>query len=197
MPAHDAARWGAARWHLSQAFAGWSEDVHSSAAKVWQGLEAFAPGNTKPLVRVQEVGVTYLSSACRHMASHLKTTLSQQRQALVAHTERNSGHPALDEFKPPLLFDRDTGLLGVMSRRLRRPDSEAWMDTRLGSDLALLYALRNKVVHSGTRVLPDRMAAYLASVGAEIIFALMNASASELKGQTLVGATEDDGNEAG
>lgn len=197
LSAHDAARWSAARWHLSQAFAGWSEDVHSSAAKVWQGLEAFAPGNKKALVRVQEVGATYLSSICQEMDSHLKAALFQQRRALFVQKEQHPGNPVLPEFKPALLFDRDTGLLGVTSRRLKRPNSEVWMDARIGSDLALLYALRNKVVHSGIQILPDRMAAYLASVGAEIIFALMNASANGIKKQALPQAIEVDGKDVG
>lgn len=47
------------------------------------------------------------------------------------------------------------------------------MEKRLRADLTLLYALRNKIVHEGTRILPQRMAAYLAQLGAEIILTTM------------------------
>jgi len=47
------------------------------------------------------------------------------------------------------------------------------METRLKDDLRLLYALRNKVVHSGERILPLQMAVHLGQIGAEVSFTMM------------------------
>jgi hypothetical protein len=208
---HDAARWHATRWHLSQAFADWAEDVHSAAAKIWQALEAFAPGNQKGFVRVQNASHQYLALIAEDIAEHLATKLTSQARALNDLWGGESTRPDWyywnsraqplhkwvakvldtrspknwqqwrDPTAPRLLFGQDVGLLVLISRRLKRPNSEQWMERRLENDLTLLYGLRNKIVHSGQRVLPDRMATYLASVGAEIIFTLMAAWAIGLK----------------
>jgi hypothetical protein len=51
-------------------------------------------------------------------------------------------------------------------------------------------------VHSGQRVLPERMATYLASLGAEIIFTLMSAWATELKKSITITDAIGDSDEA-
>jgi hypothetical protein len=46
------------------------------------------------------------------------------------------------------------------------------MESRLEADLALLYGLRNKVVHNGLKVFSRRTAAYLGQMAVEIVLAL-------------------------
>jgi hypothetical protein len=54
------------------------------------------------------------------------------------------------------------------------------MEIRVKGDLALLYGLRNKVVHAGVRTLPTRMAMYLTQLAAEMILTDMATTAEHL-----------------
>jgi hypothetical protein len=49
------------------------------------------------------------------------------------------------------------------------------MERRLSADLALLYALRNSIVHTGVPIFSQRYASYLGRTGADIIMDLMQA----------------------
>lgn len=194
-------RWYSARWHLSRAFSDWTDDIHAAAALVWQALEAFVPPSAATaLPRVQSLVPTYLGLLAPQLAGFLATKVSMQ----VAELKRINLQPdwyywvstRVDLTKwlgrvfhdksinrygtwtsppaPPVLFDEHAGLLRIAFRRLTIIGSAPWMETRLRADLALLYWLRNKVVHEGTRVLPKRMATYLAQLGAEMILTIMH-----------------------
>jgi len=216
LPSSDAARWHAARWHLSQAISDWPEDVHSAAAKIWQSLEAFVPGGKNALSRVQDWGGSYLGLLPERLVAYLARRLSAQAYALRL-TLAAEGKPSdwyywdnkrvplltwygrvLDErserhiskWQVPRIFDMlgadRVGLLHVTGRVLRTQKPQQWMITRLKDDLALLYGLRNRIVHSGDRVFPNEMASYLAGLGSEMLFDIMNASIAGLKsGQRL------------
>jgi len=214
----EAARWHATRWHLSQAFSDWAEDPHSAAAKMWQGLESFATGGKKGLDRVKQLGDSYLGIVPEQMARLLALKLNSQAKMLrIGATEETAqlgwylwnstsvplrkwlarvlDDRSLMNFRnwarpkaPELLFDTDVGLLVLLSNRLRNPASARWMEHRLEADLGLLYGLRNKIVHSGERAFPTGMASYLATLGAEIIFALMSQWKEQLISKKMHGS---------
>jgi hypothetical protein len=79
---------------------------------------------------------------------------------------------------PNVVFHPKIGLLQMIARKITQPASERWMEKRIKDDLALLYGLRNRVVHRGSRILPIRMADYLGRLGAEIILTLINTQRS-------------------
>lgn len=193
-------RWYAARWHLSRAFSDWTDDIHAAAALVWQALEAFVPPSPDTaLPRVHSLVPTYLELLAPQLAGFLASKLSLQAAELkrsgfepdwyywvssrvnltkwlgrVFHEKSVNRYTTWTRPEaPPLLFDERVGLLRTAFRRLTIPGAAPWMETRLCADLALLYGLRNKVVHEGTRVLPKRMATYLAQLGAEMILTIM------------------------
>jgi hypothetical protein len=74
---------------------------------------------------------------------------------------------------PPFLSDSNIGILGLIFQRLRGGTRSSWVEKRLISDLRLLYALRNKVVHRGERIFGERAATYLGQVGIEMLFGVM------------------------
>lgn len=207
----DQSRWHGARWHLSRAISDWSVDPHGAGAECWQALEAFAPGRGTGLSKVLQIVPAYLSQVPREMTEYLATRVSLQAQELKKLFQRwnqlpdwyywDSTHIELEKWygrvlderstnyfsnwshppAPLIAFDKDVGLLQIISRRMRKPKSELWMEQRIRGDLALLYGLRNRVIHAGAPVLPRRMAMYLGQLAAEIIFTLMEHRALEGK----------------
>jgi hypothetical protein len=195
-------QWYAARWHLSQAFAGWAEDVHGAAAKVWQAMESFVPGKAPAVIRA--LGDAYLRGVSFDVAPFLATRINQQGwnlRELLKRTGETSDwhcwdsqkysvekwmgrvldHRSFNNFSrwsrpqaPLVAFDPAVGLVQIISRRLRYPESEIWMERRVRADLALLYGLRNRVVHRGSRVFSARMAEYLGQLGLEVLLGVMN-----------------------
>ncbi len=208
LPEEESARWNAARWHLSQAFADWAEDSHTAAAHLWQALEAYSlPGGWR---NVFDLIPTYLEQAVPAMGEHLATRVSLQARELnsigqpcdwyywVAKNvpfrtwlgrvlnagsfncyDRWSSPPA-----PMVLFHKDLGLLQVVNRRLWN-SAEPWMEKRLEADLTLLYGLRNKAVHGGQPVLPRRMARYLGQTAAEVLFGVMASRAESIRSASV------------
>lgn len=196
----EQARWNAARWHLSQAFADWPEDSHSAASHCWLAIEGFAAPPGKALPRVQRLAGPYLVVAVRAFSEYLSGRIAAQSHALyeagkapdwyyrLAHRtstlrwmnrvldERSLTHYSRwrSPEAPWALFDPAVGVLQVLRRRMTVPGVEQWMDMRIRSDLSLLYGLRNKAVHSGTRVFGSSTAAYLGRVASEVVLTLMS-----------------------
>ncbi len=223
LPTEERNRWLAARWHLSEGFSDWSEDVHAASAKIWQALESFAPrnehGRSQPLASVLSLVQPYLLLAPTDMAELLAVRFTSQRKNLVGNGYYSGSdwyywnkkarsldawincvlNPASDHHyshwthppAPEVMFERDVGLLQIMARKLLNPSNEPWMESRIRNDLALLYGLRNRVVHQGSRPFSYRMAEYLGRLGAEIILALMNATPSG-DGRDVTGAHDDE-----
>jgi hypothetical protein len=200
LPEHERACWRAAQWHVSQAIATWGEDTHSAASEIWQALEAFAGvqegGGWKAVLGFVS---QYARLSVLEMARHIAIGVTQQTHAITSLGEAcdwfwwNSEAGSADRWlkkitnprsglcyrnwmTPPLpllLSDRNVGLLGVIFQEIRRNKPGSWVERRLVSDLRLLYALRNKVVHRGERIFGERAAMYLAQVGIELLFGVM------------------------
>jgi len=158
--------------------------------------------NKSPMQRVAQLTHTYLDSIPTQIAEFLAQRVSLQVRE-IAVLELDSVSPnwyywhearipvtkwldrVLDKRSPhhfstwtvppapAIAFDKDVGLIQTIDRRIKDGNSERWMEKRLESDIALLYGLRNKVVHSGIRTLSRQMAMYLVQLGAEMIFTVM------------------------
>jgi hypothetical protein len=205
-------RWYAARWHLSLAFTDWSEDAHAAATEIWQALEAFAPeGPADRLRKVLTLIDPYLVILGRELAEFEASRISVQAGALKDLLEKEGkplrwfywastkmtvdkwlrrvldhrSHQHFAGWSPPaplVAFADDVGLIHIAHQRMGNPAAHPWMESRLEGDLALLYGVRNKAVHRGSRVLPRRTAEYLARLGAEMIFTIMNGMGSPVRG---------------
>jgi hypothetical protein len=199
----DTSRLNAARWHLSQAFADWAEDSHGAAAKVWQALEAFAPDNgAGGMSKVEPLATRYTAICPMEIAAYIAARVSLQAREIKVILEAQGNqvgwyywnaqrtdlpiwlYRVLNQnstncwmrWTPPAplsVFDKEAGVLQIISRRIRNGNAERWMERRVKADLALLYGLRNKVVHGGQRILPRRAAIYLGQLGAEVIFTII------------------------
>lgn len=208
---HVQNRWWAARWHLSQAFASWPESVHAAAAEVWQALEGFTHGIGPRSHKVVHLANSYLNGALPEAAEFLASRLTEQRRAMLMllgderrpinwycwNPKQITIGKWLDRvlqpkspnyygnwrapIPPKVLFDHAVGLLPALDRRMRTPSQETWMDLRLRGDLELLYGLRNRIVHQGSRIFSTRMAEYLGRVGVELLVTIMNQSKGRVK----------------
>jgi hypothetical protein len=196
----------ATRWHLSQAFADWTESVHDAAAKIWQAIEVFTPPRRHrkgepPLeeTKIQTLSDLYLRLVPDELLELLGDKLRRQKDEMqrqhmlcnwvVWNRERmpieDWLRAALSEssmssyrhwrpLAPALLFGMmPHGLLRIAIELKKNPHSQRWMQDRLFSDLRLLYALRNQVVHHGSHVFSARFADYLARSGVEILLAAL------------------------
>ena len=202
LPADEHIRWNAAKWHMSQAFSTWAEDAHGAAAHIWQALEAFVPG-VGGWRRVLNVAPEFINLAILAMAEQLARQIAHQAREFRRVFSEDELRPDWYYWEPhrvelrkwigrvldkrsttyyerwarprafDSLFSPTVGSLQVIGRKLL--GGEHWMETRLKDDLRLLYALRNKVVHSGERILPLQMAVHLGQIGAEVIFTMMGA----------------------
>lgn len=204
LPDTNRRRWTAARWHLSQALADWPEDAHSAASHAWQALEAFvgAGGPRQVLSLIPE----YLEQVPGELATYLGRTVSLQRYAFLQ-TGRvcnwlswASSKGSIDTWlskvlspphryrswrptPPEILFDHRVGLLRVVQKAIQAQSSR-WMNDRLAGDFVLLYSLRNRVVHTGQRMLGRPGATYLARNAIEVLLALIARRTAYLKSQT-------------
>lgn len=196
----------ATRWHLSQAFADWTESVHDAAAKIWQAIEVFTPPRRHrkgepPLeeTKIQILSDLYLGLLPDELIEFFGEKLRRQKDEMQRQHMRCNWvvwkrelvsfedwlRAALSEssvssyrnwrpLAPALLFGpMPNGLLRVAVDLKKDPHSQQWMRDRLFSDLRLLYALRNQVVHHGNHVFSARFADYLARSGVEILLAAL------------------------
>jgi hypothetical protein len=194
-------RWRAAQWHVSQSLAIWAEDTHAAASHVWQALESYSESDQRGINKVLPLASEYLVAALPTLAEYLAAGIAGQSVAIrgigqicnwacwsrkkqpihewmrsVLDHRASIGYSRRSIPLPPaLIFDLNAGLLRVVDRKLADPTSELWMESRLTSDLRLLYGIRNAVVHRGERILSRRMAAYLGRTGLEVLFAVMEA----------------------
>jgi len=124
----------------------------------------------------QSVAIRGIEEMCNWACWSRKKQPIQEWMRSVLDRRANIGYARRSIPLPPaLIFDSDVGLLRVVHRKLTDPTSELWMESRLTSDLRLLYGIRNTVVHRGERILSRRMAAYLGRMGLEVLFAVMEA----------------------
>jgi len=80
------------------------------------------------------------------------------------------------EGSPPLfLFEPACGVFSVLGHFEHSPELAKWMSLRLEADFALLYGLRNKVVHTGVRQFSLEVAGYLGQTAVEVVLTVMNA----------------------
>lgn len=201
LPQKERGNWMAARMHLSAAFLDWAEDVHIAAVKVWQALESFTKP-LKPFQSIEGLTKTYVKALPIELAKHLALSISTQRWKIKAAglptdwqgrvpkeetiedwmgyvLDGTSGYCYTTWKRPPapeLFFNPQVGLLQVVKQELDSPYTHPWMSTRTISDLYLLYALRNSVVHEGRKEFSSRMADYLGRVGAEVLLTVMGES---------------------
>lgn len=213
LPEQDKENWSAAKWHLSQALSDWSEDADSAASHVWQALEAFCGASPDGWRKVIQLVPSYVDAAVPGMAEHLATGIRNQakvyqkidppcdwyvwpfRTSLTIWLSRVMDHRSpmyYERWKRPLaprvVFESGVGLLKVVARRLRHGNASPWMESRIASDLRLLYGLRNAVVHRGVRPLGSRTTMYLGQTGAEVLLALMNKKWIDMGGIDTVNA---------
>jgi len=197
--------WRAAQWHVSQALAVWADDGHSAASHVWQGLEAFTGSPDQGRRAVLDLVPQYISAVVPEMAGFLGDGLNLQKDAvrrldltctwpswnlarvpLAKWVDRvlraaNEKNASTAQPLPRILVDARVGLLRVIEHKLHDAASEIWMEERVSSDLKLLYALRNAVVHQGERLLSRRGAMYLGQVGLEVLLTVMRARSKQLR----------------
>lgn len=199
LPDDECSRWRAAQWHLSQAIATWGEDSHTAASEVWQALEAFAGVRENGWRGVLDFVSPYGPLSVIEMAEHVANGVTLQarefkllKQDCDWYRWNAKWSPVDSWFKnvvhryspncyqnwvappvPPFLSDGNIGILGLIFQRLRGGTRSSWVEKRLISDLRLLYALRNKVVHRGERIFGERAATYLGQVGIEMLFGVM------------------------
>lgn len=197
--------WLAARMQLSAAFDDWAEDVHTAAAKVWQALESFTkPLSINTRNCIQTMSSAYMAWLPSELVKYLAIRLTQQGMIMRSAGRRtdwelwNQKWTTFEEWSevvfdqtsggyyknwkwppaPEVLFNNDVGLLKVAQEELLYPGSQPWMLKRLQSDLTLLYALRNSVVHEGRREYSNRTADYLGRVAVEVLLGVMNSYTS-------------------
>ena len=178
-------RLAASRWHLSQAYGVWSEDVTSAAALVWQALESLVADAAGPaLTRVKLLLGPYF----RHTVPLSRASALYAAKKQKHYCRRNPGLCQVEESwfgplsvekapwpaAPALLADRRIGLLRTLDSLLSRPLEDGWASWRLGRDLALLNGHRNSIVHTGETALAPRTVEHLARVGAEILVGATN-----------------------
>lgn len=205
LEASERTRWTASTWHIAQAVADWAEDCHNAASKVWQALETFSPAGGKALSRVHALIPNFIHTSIFDLGESLSADIASQRH-YVREIGLNSNWRArlpeerpvdwLEEvyvwgspshytkweqpWVPDVICNYDVGILNEINGSILRDAPPKWMPDRLSRDLTLLYALRNKVVHTGEPRLSRSMASYLARFGIEFLLTLMRRRDSEL-----------------
>jgi len=205
LPETQSRRWTAARWHLSQSLADWSEDAHSAASHAWQALESFSGGPEGGWRQVLSLIPEYLEHLPVDLATYLGRSLTIQRQSLhwsgykcnwlpwasgkasvevwVNRVLSSDQYRAWRPTPPEILFDSRVGLLRLVNESIQSRKVVPWMYDRMHNDFALLYSLRNRVVHTGQRLFGRPAAAYLARTAIEVLLALMTSRTAHLSSQ--------------
>jgi hypothetical protein len=208
-------QWNAMRWHVSQAIAHWPEDIHGAASQVWQAIEGFAGGRDHVGEGLIE---DYLTCLRGELLEYLATRLSFQRSAYYRATggcdwrgwdvtkvasenwaariydRRSSNYHGTwkKPAAPALLFDQEVGLLRTVWDCYRGRRTPGWMRRRCALDFDHLYAIRNAVVHKGTRVGGDRWAAHLGRLGLECILSVARVMGEALEASSVEGGPAEE-----
>jgi hypothetical protein len=194
LPRQERQRWTAATWHMAQAF------------KVWQALETFSAPSGKAFANVSANVPIFIEQSISDLAETLGKEMLTQRSYFredeiftdwrmrpqeksisdwfsLIYNRNSPTHYSKwwQPWVPDLICNYDVGLLNQINTALFRGEPAPWMPERLRRDLTLLYSLRNLVVHTGQPLLSRAMASYLARLGLQILFTMMQHRAMQLR----------------
>lgn len=206
----DKSRWTSAQHHVSTAIAIWPESDHHAASSVWQALESLHEGIKYRLLPY--TASKYIPLACQQISTDLRIriaktqwNLDQSRRVtnwtksptLTDHEWRAAIlNPRLStyygkwntDFIPPVALG-PSGILNTIFSKTGYCSHAQWINKRVQLDLQYLYGLRNLMVHEGSRILSDRFARYLGSLGLEILFSFAQNKASRVHTMSIQGVT--------